>query len=124
MGELTMVKEYKWASSWDYETYHIDDQRRLRQACASVQSSQSLRCLHTWRMEVDKRADQNSGIYPHQKVAHARLKNEFTEHEKYHNLMSWLKWSMVLMEYKNDTVQSSLLYKLWYNTYLCLSTYR
>ena len=25
-------------------------------------------------------------------TAHARLKNEFTEHEKYHNLMRWLKY--------------------------------
>ena len=26
----------KWASPWDYGTYHIGDQRRLRRACASV----------------------------------------------------------------------------------------
>ena len=25
-------------------------------------------------------------------AAHARLNNEFTEDEKYHNLMTWLKW--------------------------------
>ena len=25
-------------------------------------------------------------------AAHVYLKNEFTEDEKYHNLMSWLKW--------------------------------
>ena len=27
-----------WASSWDYGTYHIGDQRRLRRACASAPS--------------------------------------------------------------------------------------
>ena len=27
-----------WASSWDYATYHIGDQRRRRRACASAQS--------------------------------------------------------------------------------------
>ena len=27
-----------WASSWDYGTYHIGDQWKLRQACASVHS--------------------------------------------------------------------------------------
>ena len=43
-----------WASSWDYGTNHIGDQRRLRRACASAQSRQSLRCSHTWSMEVDE----------------------------------------------------------------------
>ena len=37
-----------WASSWDYGTYHTGDQRRLRRACASVQSRQS--CTHeVWK---------------------------------------------------------------------------
>ena len=31
-----------------------------------------------------------SDIQPHGMAAHARLKNEFTEDEKYHNLMAWL----------------------------------
>ena len=43
----------KWASSWDYNAYHIGDQWRLRRACASAQSHQSLRCSHTWSMKVD-----------------------------------------------------------------------
>ena len=38
-------------------------------------------------MEVDERSDQKSGILPHW----LRLKNEFTEDEKCHNLMSWFK---------------------------------
>ena len=29
-------------------------------------------------------------------AAHARLKNEFREDERYHNLMSWLMWSHVV----------------------------
>ena len=41
-------------------------------------------------MEVDKESDQISDIYPHWMAAHARLKNEFTENEKCHNLMSRL----------------------------------
>ena len=40
-----------WPSSWDYGTYHIGDQRRLRRACASAQSRQSLRWSHTQSME-------------------------------------------------------------------------
>ena len=45
---------FNWAGSWDYGTFHIGDQRRLRRACASAQSRQSLCCLHTWSMEVDR----------------------------------------------------------------------
>ena len=79
----------KWASSWDYGTYHIGDQRRLRQACASAQSRQSLCCLHTWSIEVDEGSDK--------KIRHlAPLDGctcvfEVTEDEKYHNLMRGLK---------------------------------
>ena len=32
----------------------------------------------------------------HWMAVHARLKNEFTEDKKYHNLMSWLIYSFVL----------------------------
>ena len=50
---------YKWAS-WDYGTYHIGDQRRLRRSCASTQSRQSLRCSHTWSIEEDEGFDQET----------------------------------------------------------------
>ena len=54
--------EFIWASSWDYGTYHIGDQWRLGRACAFAQSRQSLRCSHTWSMEVDEGSDQKSVI--------------------------------------------------------------
>ena len=57
-----------WASSWDYGTYHIGDKRGLRQVYAlaqsSAQSRQSLRCLHTWNMEVDEGSDQTQTSSP------------------------------------------------------------
>ena len=43
-------------------------------------------------MEVDEESDQKSDIKPHWTAAHSRLKNEFTEDEKYHNLMRWLNY--------------------------------
>ena len=58
-----------------YGTYHIGSQWRLTWACASAQSCHSLCCSHPWSMEVDQKSDI--------KAAHARLKNEFTENEKY-----------------------------------------
>ena len=39
----------------------------------------------------DERSDKKSVKQPHWTAVHARLKNEFTEDEKYHNLMTWLK---------------------------------
>ena len=57
---------------------------------AKAQASLCIRCSHTWSMEVDEGSDQKSDIYPHWMAAHARLKNEFTEDEKYHNVMCML----------------------------------
>ena len=41
-------------------------------------------------MEVEEGSDQKSDMLPHWMTAHVRLKYEFTENEKCHNLMSWL----------------------------------
>ena len=41
-------------------------------------------------MKVVEGSDQKSDIYPHWMAAHARLKNEFTQDEKYPNLMRCL----------------------------------
>ena len=38
-----------------------------------------------------RRVRPKSDILPHWMAAHARLRNAFTEDEKYHNLMAWLK---------------------------------
>ena len=43
-------------------------------------------------MVVDKESDEKSDIQPHQMAVHACSKNEFTEDEKCHNLMTWLNW--------------------------------
>ena len=45
-------------------------------------------------MQVDEGSDQKSDIESHWMAAHAHLKNEFMEDEKYHNLMTWLKWTL------------------------------
>ena len=41
-------------------------------------------------MEVDEGSDKKPDSMPHWMASHARLKIEFTEDEKYHNLMRWL----------------------------------
>ena len=79
---------YKCASPWDYGTYHIGDQWRLRWACAvSPEPSLFAHMKYERRRRVRRK---NRHLAP-QTLAHARLKNEFREDETYHNLMSWLK---------------------------------
>ena len=61
---LLALYQNNWSSSWDYGSYRIGDQRRLRRACASAQSCQSLRCSPTWSMEIDEGSDQNQTSSP------------------------------------------------------------
>ena len=90
---LKIASDHNWASSWDYGTYYLGYQWWLRWACTPAQSLQSLRCSHTWSMEVDEGSDQKSDIYPHSMAAHTQSENEFLEDEKYHNLiMRWLNF--------------------------------
>ena len=58
-------------------------------------------------MKVDEGegSDQKSDIWPHWMAAHACLKNVFTQDEKYHNHMKWLKlWKIMssFMEMQTD----------------------
>ena len=46
-------------------------------------------------MEVDEGSNENSEILPYWMAANACLKNEFTEDEKYHNLMPWLNYKAI-----------------------------
>ena len=41
-------------------------------------------------MKEDEGSDETSDIYPHWIAAFSRLKNGFTEDEKYDNLMRWI----------------------------------
>ena len=79
------------ASSWDYGTYHISDQRRLKRACAFAPSLQSLQCSRTWSMKIDEGSNKKQTSSP---TGWLRMRiwrmNEFTEDKKYHTLMSWL----------------------------------
>ena len=60
-----------------------------------MQSRQSLHCSHIRSMEVDEGSDQKSDILSHWMAAHACLKNDFMEDEKYHNLMRWLYYHRI-----------------------------
>ena len=75
-----------WASSWDYGTYHVGDQRRLSRAYASAQSRQSaVRTHEVWKSTKGPTKNQMSSP-----LDGCILKNVFTVDEKCHDLMSWL----------------------------------
>ena len=54
----------------------------------------AVRTHEVWEYSKGPTKNQTSS---HWMAAHARLKNEFTEDEKYHNLMRWLKWRFILI---------------------------
>ena len=84
VGQTMWMCRLIWASSWDYGTYRIGDQRRLRRACA-VSPEPSLFA----HMKYGRRRRVRS------KIRHlapldgcACTFNESTENEKYHVHMS------------------------------------
>ena len=83
--DLAVLKElFKLSQHMRLWYYHIGTSK------GSDEPRQSLRCSHTWSMEVDEGSNQRSDIQPHWMAAHLHLKNEFMEDKKYHNYMSWL----------------------------------
>ena len=58
-------------------------------------------------MEVVEWSNQKSVIWM---AAHARLKNEFTEDEKYHNLMTWLIFSGLIESHTLSLMSIDIMY--------------
>ena len=56
-GGKVLPTNFTLDSTRDSSTYHIEEQRRLRRGCANVLTDQSLRCLHTESMDVNKDSD-------------------------------------------------------------------
>ena len=49
--QLRLASEFPvgiWASTWACGTYRIVECRKVRRACANMQTQQSLRCSHKW----------------------------------------------------------------------------
>ena len=74
-----------WASPCEKGSYHTDEHRRLRQACTSAQSHQSLLCLLTQYSEPEEVSDKEHQIWPHSGywvAVHAHLKDHKTHDAK------------------------------------------
>ena len=64
-----------WAGPREKGTYHICEQRRLRRACASLQSRQSLRCSLTQHRELEEVSDKKPHLGPFRVAAQVCLKD-------------------------------------------------
>ena len=71
-----------WTASSQFGTYSLCEQRRFRQACASAQSRQNLRCSLIQAVSQEKHSDSKPDPWPLGMAGHAQLKFVMTECSK------------------------------------------
>ena len=72
----------KGAASSEFGTYSLCEQRRFRQACASAQSRQNLRCSLIQAVSQEEPSDRKPDPWPLWMTGHAQLKFVMTECSK------------------------------------------
>ena len=63
-----------WAASSEFSTYRLCEQRRFRQACASAQSRQNLRCSLIQAVSQEEPSNRKPDPWPLWMTGHAQLK--------------------------------------------------
>ena len=71
-----------WAASREFGTYRLCEQRRFRQACASAQSRQNLRCSLIQAVSQEEPSDRKPDPWPLWMARYAQLKFVMTECSK------------------------------------------
>ena len=71
-----------WTASSEFGTYRLCEQRRFRQACASGQSRQNLRCSLIQAVSQEEPSDRKPDPWPLWMAGHAQLKYVMTECSK------------------------------------------
>ena len=71
-----------WTTSSEFGTYRLCEQRRFRQACASAQSRQNLRCSLIQIVNQEEPSDRKPDPWPLWMTGHAQLKFVMTECSK------------------------------------------
>ena len=79
-----------WACSCTNGTYNICEQRRLKRACASAQSRQSLRCSLTQHRELEDASDKEPETWPYWTAVQVHLKDCLEHNLKVSLLLRWL----------------------------------
>ena len=78
----SLTHHIKWAVSSKFCTYHLCEQRRFRQACASAQSCQNLHCSLIQAERQEEHSDRKPDPWPLWMAGHAQLKFVMTECSK------------------------------------------
>ena len=81
-----------WATSSEFGTYHLYEQRRFRGACASMQSCQNLRCSLIQAVSQEEPSDRKPDPWPLWMAGHAQLKFVMTECSKTKICLTWPIW--------------------------------
>ena len=88
----------KIANSCEKGIYHISQQWRLKRACASAESYQSLRCSLTQYRELEEANKKEPEIWPHSWIAACICFRRITDHHYPHDLSRLMtkptKWSV------------------------------
>ena len=71
-----------WATSGEFGTYRLCEQRRFRGVCASAQSRQNLRCSLIQAVSQEEPSDRKPDPWPLWMAGHAQLKFVMTECSK------------------------------------------
>ena len=83
---------FKLTASSEFGTYRLCEQRRLRRACASVQSRQNLRRSLIQAVSQEEPSDRKPDPWPLWMAGHAQLKLVMTECSKTQIRLTGLKW--------------------------------
>ena len=82
LTHVTMLRFIIWTASSEFGSYRLCEQRRFRQACASAQSRQNLRCSLIQAVNQEEPSDRKPDPWPIWMAGHAQLKFVMTECSK------------------------------------------
>ena len=91
----------KWAASSEFGTCHLCKQQRLRQACASVQSCQNLRCSLIQTVSKEESSDRLPDPWPLWMSGHAQLKFVLTECSQTQICLTFHNWLSMIHSTEN-----------------------
>ena len=102
LGFQIFPEQSIWAASSEFGTYRLCEQRRFRQACASAQSRQNLRCSLIQEVSQEEPSDRKPDPWPLWMAGHAQLKFVMTECSKTQIRLTrpiWFPWCPLLLPY-------------------------
>ena len=100
---ITIV--FIWTASSEFGNYRLCEQRRFRQACASAQSRQNLRCSLIQAVSEEEPSDRKPDPWALWIAGHAQLKFVMTECSKTQIRLTGLILSLQSINKINNTAQ-------------------